>query len=314
MDYMMLEIVLGIIFLFISSEFLIRSSNKLSISLKINPLLVGLTFIAFITALPDGITSIIAQTHFKSSDLALGNIIGSNIANIGLIFGCLLIFKPSVMKKVKIKKDLYFLLLATAVFALFLFIQLSFVEGVIFLILFFIIMSYQIKSRIKVSTKQTSIKNTDSKNYKKISLEIFFIIVSLSILLASAYFFINGAEKLALKYDISKRVISLSLVALGSSLPEFTISIVSMLRKKAKISVGNILGSNLFNTLFFCGIIAMIRPLDFSKSFLYKDLPFLIFFTLLFFLSTFLKKEKFLRMLGSVTLVCYLSYLWFLVF
>jgi cation:H+ antiporter len=312
MLFILLKVIGGLLILYVSSEILIKKTDNIALLLGMRPIIIGLSVITIATSMPEAFTSLVAQLHFKNSNIAIGNIIGSNIANIGLVFSLNLLIHPQGLQKIIIKKDLFLLLLGTFLFGFFMIGNLNLYEGIFLVILYIAILYFQIHSRVKKQIESgEKIKKIKMKKFLSESSVLFVCLITL---LMGAYLFINGAEKLALKLNISGRIIALTLVAIGSSLPEISISVLAAIRKNPGVSLGNIIGSNLFNTLFIGGLIAIFSPVVLSDSFLVKDLPVMVFFTIVLLMSSYLRSKVIVRALGAFIFILYLGYLWQLIF
>jgi len=258
----LLWIVLGLVLLVVGGEFLVRSSVSLSLKFNISKLVIGMTVVSFATSAPELLVSLQAALD-GSPDIALGNVIGSNIANIGLVLGITAIISPLTMSRdfyrlnwpmmMILSVALYFLLKSGQV--------LDFKEGLalfISLIIFLIILIRQSKG-----TPVESIGEIVDDSLKKIS--NFKIIIWLLIGGAALYFgsswLVFGAKEIALSYGVSERVISITMVAVGTSIPELAASVIAAIKQEKAISLGNLIGSNIFNISSVLGITAMIHPI-----------------------------------------------------
>lgn len=302
---------LGLVLLIASSDWLIQSSVKLSYIFRLTPLFIGLIVVAFGTSAPEagvGITAAIMD----QKDIALGNIIGSNISNIGLILGLCAMVVPLKVNKSIFKRELPIMLSAVLLFYL---LSLDKVigrlDGVIFIIFFivFIIVSY------KGSKDSFDQGELDNFKFRKIfrkanSKPIIFALAFVSLIgvMLGAYLMVKSGARLAAIFGISPWIIGITVFAIGTSLPELVASLSASLRKVPSISVGNIVGSNIFNILFVLGIVALIRPIRLSSSLLGFEFLALLFFSVIIciFMRTGYKISR------KEGLVLFLSYLIFL--
>lgn len=273
MNYILL--ILGFILLVVGGEYLVRSSVALSFKFKLSKMMIGLTVVSFATSAPELLVSI--QAAFDDfSDVSLGNVIGSNIANIGLVLGL-----SSMLTVISVERDFYrvnwpMMLLMSGLLYLFLWtdLELSRWEGVIFLIL---IVSYIIY--LLNNSRITAIPEEADENLKKTS--NFKVIIWLVIGSAALYFgsewLVDGAVGLSEKFGISQRVISVSIIAVGTSVPELAASIISIIKGEKAISLGNLIGSNIFNIASVLGITAILKPIAVeSTKILSNDLIWMI--------------------------------------
>jgi cation:H+ antiporter len=254
--------IVGIAILLVSGDLLVRAAIAISFKMKISPMIVGLTVIAFGTSAPELLVGIQATLNGYSG-LALGNIIGSNIANVFLILGV-----PALILAVKnsdkeLIKNYYFMLVATAIFILFLLLgEIDFKKGV-FLILFLILfivqaVFYKIGSKEIFIHEETAPKGKTLNNWTV----LIFAAVGFVGLPLGAKVLITSATNFAQSYGVSEEVIGLTVVAVGTSLPELATSIVAAYRREVNLLLGNVIGSNMFNILGIAGIASLIAPLQ----------------------------------------------------
>ena len=305
-----IQIITGIIFLYVGSEILIKKTEKLAFHLKISPIVIGLTIISISTSIPEMSTSIVAQIN-NSPNIIIGTLIGSNIANIALILGLIFAFAPYNIPSIIKKRDIPFLLISTIFLTLaMLKNQITRLEGFLLLIIYIFMTYCQIYLQKKHQEKGKEQHHRKAK-ISHILIQTFFVFISLAIVLIGAHYLIKGSTSISHYFGISNRLISLTLIAIGTSLPELTISILSAIRKKVSISISTIIGSNIVNSLFVMGGIALISPITFSSKF-YIDLLIMIFFTLILWITCFFKKEFLLRIVGVSYLLLYLIYIFFI--
>ncbi|MCD6539127.1 MAG: calcium/sodium antiporter [Candidatus Omnitrophica bacterium] len=297
--------ILGLIILSISSDFLIKSSVRLAHLLKFTVLFIGLVFIAFGTSLPEATVSLVAIIK-KHKDIALGNIVGSNIANIGLVLGFSGLIRPLRVDNSLLRKEVSIMILSTLLLYIFsLDGFLSRLEGLIFILVFCLFFIFTCKS-----SKLSKDKEIDSQKFKvsgffsKINskLIIFFsFLLSLVFLLASANMMVNSGVNIARFFKISPWIIAITVFGVGTSLPELAVSISASVEKVSSLSVGNVIGSNVFNILVVLGLASLIRPITLDKSILNFELPILIIFSIivpLFVKTGFSRFKSFILFLG----------------
>ncbi|OOP56166.1 MAG: hypothetical protein AYP45_10515 [Candidatus Brocadia carolinensis] len=281
---MVLQIILlfaGLAGLYFGAEWLVRGASRFARSFHIKPVVIGLTIVAFGTSAPELVTSITAGIKHLS-DIAMGNVIGSNIANIGLILGLSALVRPLsidmklLYREMPIVVGISFLLYFMGWDG-----TLSRTEGGILCggIVMYTFYVY------RVALKETNAieheyeefletKNTNNKN------NIFLILIGLGALLGGAHFLVHAAIYIAKIIGISELVIGLTVIAVGTSLPELATSMVAAIRKESDISVGNVLGSNIFNILAVLGISSIIQPLSINTTSLVVDMPVMLFFSI----------------------------------
>jgi len=246
----------GSILLYLGSEWIVKGGVGIAEKYGISTIVIGLTVVAFGTSLPELLVSLNAAFQ-GSSSLAVGNVIGSNIANVGLVLSLSAIIFPITMKYSLIKRDLFVYLFSCTVFVFFsLDGRLSKFEGAFFVntLLFYVI--YSIK---KPSKGDIDIEDYEGDNFVEMILFVIFGIVGLSL---GADLFVNGSVFIARYFGISEVVIGMSIVAFGTSLPELATSVMAAYKKESAISIGNIIGSNIFNILCVLGVTSVIQPLN----------------------------------------------------
>ena len=249
-------LIFGSFLLYLGSEWIVRGGVGIAEKYGISTIVIGLTVVAFGTSLPELLVSLNAAFQ-GSSSLAIGNAIGSNIANVGLVLALSAFIFPITMKYSLIRRDLFVYFFSCFIFVIFSFDgRLSKFEGAFFVntLLFYII--YSIKKPVK---SDTDIENYDGDNFGEMFLFVIFGIVGLSL---GADLFVDGSVFIARFFGISEVVIGMSIVAFGTSLPELATSAMAAYKKESAISIGNIIGSNIFNILCVLGITSVVQPLS----------------------------------------------------
>lgn len=251
----------GLALLVVGGDFLVRASVGLSFKLKISKLVIGMTVVSFATSAPELLVSLQAALD-GVSDIALGNVIGSNIANIGLVLGITAIISPLAVDKDFYKLNWPMMMLAS--FALYFFLKndgvLTAIEGALMLIAlvaFLIILIRSSRKSTKANLEEVDDALAETSNFK--------IIMWLLIGAAGLYFgsdwLVEGAKQLATTVGISDYAISVTVIAIGTSVPELAASVIAALKKEKAISLGNLIGSNIFNIASVLGLTAMIKPI-----------------------------------------------------
>lgn len=276
------------------------------------PLLIGILIVGFGTSAPELIVSGIAA-YQQNPGLALGNAFGSNIANIALILGVTTVVSPIFVKSSVLRKELPILFAATALVAYLIWdLDISFTDGVIMLIVFIGVMGWSAREGMKSDSDPLAEEFTKELEEKKQSLGLAFLwlIVGLLLLLASSRAMVWGAVEIATAMGVSDLVIGLTIVAIGTSLPELASSITAAKKGEHDIVLGNIIGSNMFNTLAVIGIAAVIHPFQTVSEILTRDLPVVIGLTIALFLVCFRKggQGKVTRLEGSLLLLSFACY------
>ncbi len=304
MDY--LFVFLGLILLVVGGEFLVRSSVALSFKLHLSKMVIGLTVVSFATSAPELLVSLQAALN-GFSDIALGNVIGSNIANIGLVLGITAIIAPLGIDKdfYKLNWPIMMILSVGLYFILKSGMQISRSEGVALLLMLFVylwILIKRAKSQRSTMPVDDSIDDGLSKtsNFK---ITVWLLIGAVS-LYAGSEFLVKGAVSLAEGFGVSERVIAVTLIAVGTSIPELAASVIAALKKEKAISLGNLIGSNIFNVSSVLGITAIIQPIAVkSEEVLTNDIFWMIGFAGILLPLAFLPKSFLLGRKRGVFLV-----------
>lgn len=298
-------IVSGLILLVLGGNWLLKSAIGLSIKLKISKIIVGLTVVSFATSAPEMIVSIKAALS-GYSDIALGNIVGSNIANIGLVLGIVLLINAIQLENSFLKIDWPVTMITTVLLFVFLIIDgvLSRTEGFIFIIVLIIYLLYLIKNSNKVVHEDET--NPDVEIAGKLSngMIFFFLLLGGVGLWLGSELLVNGAVNLAENLGVSKRVIAVTVVSVGTSIPELASSIIASIKKENAISIGNIIGSNIFNILSVLGITVLIKPIDkIDVRLLEQDVYWMLGFAFVLLPLAFLPKRNSLSFKEGIVLL-----------
>lgn len=301
-------LIIGLIVLFIGGELIIRGAIPLAVRMKVSMVVVGLTVVSFATSAPELIVSVYSSLT-GHSDIALGNVIGSNIANITLVLGATSIISPLGFQNRLYRFDLPMVLLASTLFGVFLYFDydLNFLEGFCFVLILCLLTIYLIRY------SQNNDNLTFDKNIQQISLGkmLLYIILGSACLYIGSRWFVYGATGIARSLGISERIISVSIVSFGTSIPEFSASIIAALKKEKDLSIGNLIGSNIFNVFAVLGITSMIQPIvDIDKGLINNDFWWMFGAVLLLYpLMLFFKKQHIGRIEGSILLLFYITYI-----
>lgn len=300
MDY--IHILLGLVGLFFGGEALVRGSVSIAQRMSISPLIIGLTVVGFGTSTPELLVSV--QAALKGvPDISVGNIVGSNIANILLIVGVTAIVWPIRVGAATVRWDTAFMigsaLLLVPLFAL----------GEIGRIAGFVLVSalaaYLFWTFLK--SRHNTTEDKDVTFQASIVVSLLWVAFGLSALLFGARFLVDGAVSVARGFDVSEAFIGLTIVAVGTSLPELATSLIAALRRQSDIAIGNIIGSNIFNVLGILGVTALIAPIPVAGRFLTFDLPIMIGVSLLL-AGLLLTRPQIGRGVGAVMLLGYAVY------
>ena len=258
-----LLIIGGLILLILGGNWLLKSAVALSLKLEIPKIIIGMTVVSFATSAPELIVSINAALN-GSSDLALGNVIGSNIANLGLVLGITLLFGSMHITKSFYKVDWPIMMIASALLYLFLYTDkvIDQFEGIILFSLLIIFLIYLLKYQKTAVIDELPEDDVPLPLYKTV---LFFILGGLG-LYGGSELLIKGATALALEYGVTERVIAVTIVSIGTSIPELTASIIAVIKKEKAISLGNLIGSNIFNVFAVLGITSIITPISITDQ------------------------------------------------
>jgi len=319
-------IVVGLVLLVWSADRFVDGAVGVAQFFGMSTFLIGMVIVGFGTSAPEMVVSILSAMN-NSPQLALGNAYGSNIANIALILGATALITPLVVKKQAMTRDIPILILTT-ILTVFLLKDgnVSFADGMALLIAFVVIMIFNILSEWKAKQKRKSGRgealDSDTEPAEKVSIgkSILLLIVGLALLIASSRMLVWGAINVAQALGVSDLLIGLTIVAVGTSLPELASSIAAARRGENDLAVGNIIGSNIFNTLTVVGLAAVIAPIKaMDPEVLSRDLPIMSALTLLLFLICIPFRKKngkrtygFGRIGGVLFLSLYIAYLVFL--
>ena len=307
--------VAGFYFLIKGANWLVEGSSSLAKKFKVSDLMIGLTIVSFGTSAPELFVNLIASFN-GNSDLAIGNIIGSNISNILLILGVASIIYPLTVKRGTASTMIPLNMLA--VVALWLLINDTLIDGANFsaltridglvLLLFFIVFIYYTFgiARIEGEKQKVEEKNT--------FMSIAMIIAGMIGLAFGGKWIVDGAVVIATKFNMSESLIGLTIVAIGTSLPELSTSAVAAFKHNADIAIGNVIGSNIFNIFWILGLSSAIKPIFFSPI-LNFDIYFMGFSTFLLLLFVFIGRKNILgRLEGIAFLLIYILYIIYLIY
>ncbi len=309
---------LGLFLLYIGAELLVRGSSRIALILRISPIIVGLTVVAFGTSSPEFLVSFIAAYN-GNIDISVGNIIGSNIANIGLVLGFSALLRPILNLKEDVKNELVWMAGVSFLFWFFAMDNtVNAVEGGILILGIFLFTGLLIRESVKDRKKtagediphiETGWKLIDGLSKKsKIIVFLIWTVVGILVLGYGSQVTINSATAIAEALGISQVVIGLTMVAFGTSLPELATGIISVIKKENELLVGNVIGSNLFNILGVAGPIALFFPIPVKDTVIWSDFPIMLLFTVLLF-TVMLWKNKITRFMSFILFFGYILYI-----
>jgi cation:H+ antiporter len=277
----------GLALLYFGSSILVEGSASTAIMFAVRPVIVGLTIVSFATSAPELLVSLMAA-YKGSGGISIGNILGSNVINIALVLGISAVIRPVSIKKQVVMVEIPYMIFISFVFWLLcLDSMIGRTDGIILIISLIIFLVYGIltakdKSNGKVSRENRSI-NQILKN-------IFYIVAGIVMLAFGANFVVKEAIVIASKLGLSQTFIGISVVALGTSLPELATSAVAAARGESDISVGNVVGSNLFNICLVMGVVGIFNPMAIDPALHSFEFPFMLFISFLLGVTAFVKQ------------------------
>lgn len=310
-------LLVSLIVLVWSADKFVLGASSLARNLGVSPMIIGLTIVAMGSSAPEMMVAAAASLQ-GNPDTAIGNAIGSNITNIALVLGFTVLIKPLVVSSSTIKQELPLLLILT-ILAYWMLSDnfFSFPEGLILMIGFFtfisILLIKALKQRKNNSLDDPMIIEAEHEIPEETSTikSIFWLIIGISLLVSSAHFLVDSAIFIAKAYGISDLVIGLTVIALGTSLPELAASIASVMKKEDDLAMGNIVGSNIFNILAVLPFAGLIAPGQINSEASFRDAPVMIAITGLLFLLCFSRKSGYFRLTrakGALLLVSFIAY------
>lgn len=304
-----LEIIVGFVILLASGHFLVKGGVCLAKRFKISTLVVGLTIVSLGTSAPELFVSLSAALK-GHPDIALGNVVGSNISNIGLVLGLSALILPIPVRSSSVKFDWPVMMFSGVLLFLFgLDGHLNRLEGIILTTLLGAFIVFLV-----IRSRQANMKSRTVREIYKFSLPgaITIVLVSSFGLMLGANFLVEGATEMAMNFNISERAISISMIAVGTSLPELVTSLIAAIKNETDISIGNIIGSNVYNTFGILGITGIIEPLSISKEIMSFDILWMFaFYILLFIFILPLRGGIIRRYKGFLFLILYFIFIYF---
>lgn len=307
----LLFLALGLVLLVAGGELLVRGAVQLAQKFRISPLLIGLTLVGFGTSTPELVTSL--QAAFSGSPgIAVGNVVGSNIANILLILGITALIFPVVVARETFKRDGIVLAAATAMcLSAVLYGHLNPVLGAVFVasLAGYIYFAFRQERQSNAAADAASgvVTEAPKQSAGLIALDVFFVVAGLALTILGARFLVSSAIDIARDFNVSETIIGLTIVAVGTSLPELVTSVMAALRKHSDIAFGNIVGSNIYNLFGILGVTAIIKPIDVPPQIASFDIWVMIAATALLCLTA-TSRWRIGRIEGGVMLAGYVAY------
>ncbi len=302
----------GLVLLVWGADRFVHGAAASARNMGIAPLLIGLTVVAFATSAPEILVSVVAALRGEPT-LAIGNAIGSNIVNIGLVLGVTALIRPIKLESATLRREMPALLAVSLLtVSLFLDRHLSRIDGIVMLTGLVIVMIWLARLGSRSAPNDPIKRDYEAEIPANVSMKmaITWTVVGLVTLLIGAQWLVTGAIGMAQNLGVSEVVIGITVVALGTSLPELTVSLVSALKGEYGLAIGNIVGSNIFNLLAVIGIAATIQPAALAPSVLSLHIFVMVAFTLVLFAMTYDYdgKAKLSRMEGIALLIAYVAY------
>ena len=310
---------IGIFILIKGSDFFVDGATSIARIAEIPLVVIGLTVVAFATSAPEILVSFVAAMN-DESDLAIGNAIGSNTANIALVLGSMAMIRSVPMKSSALKKLVRNLLIISFLMIIPFFDNvISRVEGQVILFGFFLTMLWLVKYSIGMSKKSDiddkylSDQSLVSQSILSVSDSIFCLLIGLFLLFYGADLVVIYAVDIAQSLKISEAIIGITIIAIGTSLPELSVSITSALKGQHGLAVGNIIGSNIFNLLAVIGLATALSPAHLQEDVFNIHLMLMLFLTLVIFFITFRKNDVISRPEGFLLLLTFLAYMGYII-
>ena len=303
---------IGLVLLIWGADRFVHGAAATARNLGIAPLLIGLTVVAFATSAPEILVSVVAALRGEPG-LAIGNAIGSNIANIGLVLGVTAMIRPIKLESATLRREMPALLAVTLLtVSLFLDARLTNIDGYVMLTGLVIVMIWLARLGSRSAANDPIKKDFEAEIPDNVSMKvaIFWVAIGLGSLLIGAEWLVTGAVGIAKTLGVSEVVIGVTIVALGTSLPELVVSLVSVLKGEYGLAIGNIVGSNIFNLLAVIGVAATIEPMALHPSVLSLHIFVMVAFTLVLFAMTYDYdgKARLSRLEGAALLAAFIAY------
>ena len=299
-----LLLILGLLLLISGGEFLVKSAISIAKKFNLSPFVVGITIVSFGTSAPELMVSLQA-TFDGATGLAIGNVIGSNIANIGLVLGLTVIVKPIIIEKSKYAFSVWFMLISAVLFSILLYDgNISFTDGLLLVLGLSVFIFFSFKY-----DKSQDVED-DLVEKGVLTTLLFFILGSVGLYFGSDIF-VNNAICIAKNMGVSEFIIGITIVAFGTSLPELVTSIVAAVRNQNSIFIGNLIGSNIFNIFAVIGITSLIQPLQQNSASITGEISLFIMILFSIIMGLYLIGKKISRLKGLILLAGYIIYIVF---
>lgn len=305
-------LIIGLIVLIVGGDYLVRGSSSIALRLHLSPLVVGLTIVAFGTSAPELLISI--QSALKGSpDIAMGNVVGSNICNLALVLGLTAVVNPVKVQLNSIRID-WPMTMAASILLYLLVLDgvLNALEGVVFILSLIVYVAFivtQSRKDVKLARQKLDVAELPDTPKNQIWKDILFIVLGCVALFFGSEWFVLSAKDLAIGLGVEERVVGLTIVAFGTSLPEMVTAAVASYKGESDLALGNLMGSNIFNILSILGITATIQSISVHEVILNKDIIWMLMITLMI-LPLMIVRREVGRGDGAVLLIVYAVYIY----
>jgi cation:H+ antiporter len=300
-----------------SADKFVLGASSLARNLGVSPMIIGLTIVAMGSSAPEMMVAATAALQ-GNPDTAIGNAIGSNITNIALVLGITVLIKPLVVSSSMVKQELPLILLLTVLsYWMLMDNNFSFIEGLVLMIGFFVFIFTLLIRAIRQRKNNTlddpmvTEAEEDIPESTSTGKSIIWLLLGIILLMASAHYLVQSAVYIATAFGISDLVIGLTIIAIGTSLPELAASVASVLKKEDDLALGNIIGSNIFNILAVLPFAGLMAPGPVNPEAASRDIPVMIGLTVLLFILCFSRKKgsfRITRLKGALLLICFFAY------
>lgn len=301
------QLLAGLAILLLSGTWLVKSASRLAVLMGLSPTVIGLTIVAFGTSLPELVVSLLANfREGTASNLAIGNVVGSNITNISLILGIGAVIAVLPMEKTLLQREYPYMLFVSCLLVGFSWDGVvTRGEGVLLVAGLVLFMAYSYRAGSALNEDGDAAPEGGART---LGLNLLLLALSIAGLALGAQWLVASASQLARIAGISELFIGLSVVALGTSLPELVTTVIAIRRGEQAIAVGNLVGSNIFNVLAIVGITAAVKPLAAPASLLWLDYPVMLATSALPFLIAWFTRYRAGKLIGLPLLLCYVGY------
>lgn len=306
-----LLVLIGFVALIGGGDFLVKGAVGIAAKARLSKLVIGMTVVSFGTSAPELIVSLHSASQ-GLPEIAIGNVIGSNIANIALVLGVTVLIFPMPVSRNSVRFDWPMMMLASILFYLFaLNLTIDRWEGVVLFVLLIGFIVFIIRnSRKGNSFEVDEIENIDKMTMKiNVWKQVLFLAIGLLGLFFGSNWLIKGATSIAESYGLSKHVIGITIIAFGTSVPELATSVVAAFKKETDISVGNLIGSNIFNIMIVLGLTGIVQPIGIEENVITWDLLWMLGIAVIL-LPMMVIRRKVGRISGVILLLIYISYIY----